>query len=115
MTTVGAVFLPQFSPERLRPVALAADGAGLAQLWLWEDCFLHSGIAAASAALAWTSRLSVGIGLLPVPLRNVALTAMELATLHRLFPGRALVGVGHGRTGRRHRPGRPRPAGRRGR
>src|SRR5829696_1099237 len=96
MTTVGAVFLPQFSPERLRPVALAADGAGLAQLWLWEDCFLHSGIAAASAALAWTSRLSVGIGLLPVPLRNVALTAMELATLHRLFPGRAQVGVGHG-------------------
>ena len=95
-TTVGAVFLPQFSPERLRPVALAADGAGLAQLWLWEDCFLHSGIAAASAALAWTSRLSVGIGLLPVPLRNVALTAMELATLHRLFPGRAQVGVGHG-------------------
>jgi alkanesulfonate monooxygenase SsuD/methylene tetrahydromethanopterin reductase-like flavin-dependent oxidoreductase (luciferase family) len=96
MTTVGAVFLPQFSPDRLRTVALAADGAGLAELWLWEDCFLHSGIAAASAALAWTSRLSVGIGLLPVPLRNVALTAMEVATLHRLFPGRALVGVGHG-------------------
>lgn len=96
MTTVGAVFLPQFPPERLRPVAEAADEAGLAQLWLWEDCFRESGIAAAAAALAWTSRLVVGVGLLPVPLRNVALTAMELATLHRLFPGRAVVGVGHG-------------------
>jgi len=31
-----------------------------------------------------------------VPLRNVALTAMEVATLHRLFPGRVTVGVGHG-------------------
>src|SRR3712207_6924974 len=32
----------------------------------------------------------------PVPLRNVALTAMELATLGRLFPGRIRGGVGHG-------------------
>ena len=39
---------------------------------------------------------AVGIGVLPVPLRNVALTAMETATLHRLFPGRLTVGVGHG-------------------
>ena len=31
-----------------------------------------------------------------MPLRNVALTAMELATLHRLFPGRPNIGVGHG-------------------
>jgi alkanesulfonate monooxygenase SsuD/methylene tetrahydromethanopterin reductase-like flavin-dependent oxidoreductase (luciferase family) len=40
--------------------------------------------------------VKVGVGLLPVPLRNVALTAMELATLHRLFPGRVTVGIGHG-------------------
>ncbi len=96
MTTVGAIFLPQLPPERLRSVAVAADQAGLAQLWLWEDCFRESGIAAAAAALAWTERLVVGVGLLPVPLRNVAGTAMELATLHRLFPGRPLIGVGHG-------------------
>jgi alkanesulfonate monooxygenase SsuD/methylene tetrahydromethanopterin reductase-like flavin-dependent oxidoreductase (luciferase family) len=96
VTTTGAVFLPQFPPERLRPVARAADEAGLAQLWLWEDCFAQSGIAAAAAALAWTERLAVGVGLLPVPLRNVALTAMELSTLFRLFPGRAVVAVGHG-------------------
>jgi alkanesulfonate monooxygenase SsuD/methylene tetrahydromethanopterin reductase-like flavin-dependent oxidoreductase (luciferase family) len=96
MTTVGAVFLPQYPPERLRSVAVAADQAGLAQLWLWEDCFRESGMAAAAAALAWTERVQVGIGLLPVPMRNVAITAMELATLHRLFPGRAIVGVGHG-------------------
>jgi alkanesulfonate monooxygenase SsuD/methylene tetrahydromethanopterin reductase-like flavin-dependent oxidoreductase (luciferase family) len=31
-----------------------------------------------------------------VPLRNVAITAMEIATLHRLFPSRVDVGVGHG-------------------
>ncbi|MFF5410898.1 LLM class flavin-dependent oxidoreductase [Streptomyces albidoflavus] len=96
MTTLGAVFRPQLPPERLRSVARAADAAGLEELWLWEDCFLASGVASTSAALAWTDRLRVGVGLLPVPLRNVALTAMEAATLHRMFPGRAMLAVGHG-------------------
>ncbi|MBN1172002.1 MAG: LLM class flavin-dependent oxidoreductase [Micromonosporaceae bacterium] len=95
-TRIGVVFLPQFPPERLRGIALAADEAGLDELWLWEDCFRESGIASAAAVLAWTKRLRVGIGLLPVPLRNVALTAMEAATLHRMFPQRVTLGVGHG-------------------
>ncbi|NGO71667.1 LLM class flavin-dependent oxidoreductase [Streptomyces boncukensis] len=96
MTALGAVFRPQLPPEKLHSVVRAAEGAGLEELWLWEDCFLESGIASASAALAWSERLRVGVGLLPVPLRNVALTTMEAATLHRLFPGRVTLGVGHG-------------------
>jgi alkanesulfonate monooxygenase SsuD/methylene tetrahydromethanopterin reductase-like flavin-dependent oxidoreductase (luciferase family) len=96
MTALGTVFLPQLPPERLHDVARAAEDAGLEELWLWEDCFWASGIASAAAALAWTERLRVGVGLLPVPLRNVALTAMEVATLHRLFPHRVDIGVGHG-------------------
>jgi alkanesulfonate monooxygenase SsuD/methylene tetrahydromethanopterin reductase-like flavin-dependent oxidoreductase (luciferase family) len=96
MTVLGVVFRPQLPPERLRAVAHAADDAGLEELWLWEDCFLEGGISAAAAALAWTERVRVGVGLLPVPLRNVAVTAMEAATLHRMFPGRAILGVGHG-------------------
>lgn len=90
------IFPPDRPPEQLRHVAESADRAGLEQLWIWEDCFKESGIATAAAALGWTQRLTIGIGLLPVPLRNVALTAMELATLERLFPGRVLPGVGHG-------------------
>ncbi|GAA4935134.1 LLM class flavin-dependent oxidoreductase [Streptomonospora halophila] len=96
MTTLGAVFRPQLPPERLRSVVRTAEESGLDELWLWEDCFLESGIATAAAALAWTERLRIGVGLLPVPLRNVALTAMEAATLHRLFPDRLTLAVGHG-------------------
>lgn len=96
MTDLGVVFRPQMPPERLHGVARVAEEAGLEQLWLWEDCFSESGIAATAAVLAWTQRIAVGVGLLPVPLRNVTLTAMEAATLLRLFPDRVILGVGHG-------------------
>lgn len=98
MTTprVGCVFRPQFAPETLASAARAADVAGLDELWLWEDCFLSGGISAAAVALATTEHLTVGVGVLPVPMRNVALTAMEIATLCRSFPGRVRIGVGHG-------------------
>ncbi|MGA0567190.1 LLM class flavin-dependent oxidoreductase [Rathayibacter sp. KR2-224] len=97
MTRIGAIFNPYPNPpEALVDAAAAAERAGVAELWLWEDCFRQSAFAAASAALAATSSLRVGIGIAPMPLRNVAATAMEIATLARMFPGRLLPGVGHG-------------------
>lgn len=95
-TTLGVVFRPQLPPERLRAVVEAADATGLEELWLWEDCFLEGGVATAAMALSWSERVHIGIGLLPVPLRNPALAAMELATLSRAFPGRLRIGLGHG-------------------
>src|SRR5579859_4489025 len=96
MTTLGTFCWPEVPPERLREVALAAEEAGLDDLWLAEDCFWGGAVPQCAAALAWTSRLRVGIGVLPVPLRSVAATAMDMAMLHRLFPGRVAFGVGHG-------------------
>ena len=93
---MGCVYRPQSPPERIAAAASAADAAGLDELWLWEDCFLAGGISAAAIALANSGRLKVGIGVLPVPMRNVAVTAMEIATLDRAYPGRIRVGVGHG-------------------
>jgi alkanesulfonate monooxygenase SsuD/methylene tetrahydromethanopterin reductase-like flavin-dependent oxidoreductase (luciferase family) len=96
MTILGAITLPQNPPETLREIATTADRGGLDELWLWEDCFLNGGVAAAAAALAWTTNVRVGIGIMPVPFRNVALCAMEIATLARLSGGRAMPGIGHG-------------------
>jgi 5,10-methylenetetrahydromethanopterin reductase len=93
---LGFAFTPPMPPERIRPVARAVEAAGLDELWVWEDLFTESGIATAALALASTERIAVGIGLLPVPLRNVALTAMELATLERAIPNRLIAGIGHG-------------------
>jgi 5,10-methylenetetrahydromethanopterin reductase len=93
---LGIAYVPTLPPERLLELARDAEAAGLDEVWVWEDCFKQSGVASAAAALAVTSRITIGIGLLPAPLRNVALTAMELATLERMFPGRLTAGVGHG-------------------
>jgi 5,10-methylenetetrahydromethanopterin reductase len=93
---VGILFRPQLPPERLREFVISAERAGLDDLWMWEDCFLEGGLTSATAALAWSGSLRIGLGLMPVPLRNPALAAMEVATLARLFPGRFVPAVGHG-------------------
>ncbi len=94
--TTGVIFLPQSPPEDLRGVVEAAEQSGIHELWLFEDCFLEGGLTASTAALSWSQNLRVAIGLLPVPLRNPAVTAMEIATVARLFPGRFVPGLGHG-------------------
>ncbi|MEP7023637.1 MAG: LLM class flavin-dependent oxidoreductase [Actinomycetota bacterium] len=96
MPKVGVVFRPQLPPERLKDYVTAAEAAGLDDVWLWEDCFLEGGMTTAAAALAWTSSLRIGLGLMPVPFRNPALAAMEISTLARLFPGRFVPAAGHG-------------------
>lgn len=92
----GVAFRPQCPPERLRETVEADEAAGVTELWLWEDCFSDGGLTAATAALAWSERLRIGIGLLPVALRNPAVVPMEIATPARLFPDRFVPGLGHG-------------------
>ncbi|MDO5503356.1 MAG: LLM class flavin-dependent oxidoreductase [Actinomycetia bacterium] len=92
-----ALVQPAHQPAELMVAAAqSAEEAGLEEVWLWEDCFFASGIAPAAAILSATERLRVGIGLLPVPLRAPSLTAMEIAAIERMFPGRFLPGLGHG-------------------
>jgi alkanesulfonate monooxygenase SsuD/methylene tetrahydromethanopterin reductase-like flavin-dependent oxidoreductase (luciferase family) len=95
-TRTGVIYRPDFSPDRLRDVAIEAEAAGVDELWVWEDCFQQGGIAQVAVALASTERLGVGVGLVPAPLRNVAAAAMEFATLEAMFPGRVRIAVGHG-------------------
>ncbi|WP_396646020.1 LLM class flavin-dependent oxidoreductase [Microbacterium sp.] len=97
MSRVGTIFSPYpHPPEELREAARVAEGEGVPELWLWEDCFRSSAWAAAAVALAATDHVRVGVGIAPLPLRNVAASAMEVATLVRMFPGRLLPGFGHG-------------------
>lgn len=103
-TTVGsgrlAVLLRPDLPTRdLLPFVREAERLGFDELWVVEDCFFRGGVAQAATALATTSRIHVGIGILPAAARNLAFAAMELTTLADLHPGRLTVGVGHGMPG----------------
>ncbi|MBX3065606.1 MAG: LLM class flavin-dependent oxidoreductase [Anaerolineae bacterium] len=93
---IGVMFRCQYPPEQLRDFARRAEAGGLDELWIVEDCFFAGGIASTATALAVTSTINVGLGILPAVVRNPAFAAMELAALARLFPNRSLPGFGHG-------------------
>jgi alkanesulfonate monooxygenase SsuD/methylene tetrahydromethanopterin reductase-like flavin-dependent oxidoreductase (luciferase family) len=96
VTRFGVVARPEADPSTTVAGVRAADDLGLDALWLWEDCFCSGGIASATAALAASERVHVGLGLMPAPLRNPALAAMEVAGVCRLFPERFTPVFGHG-------------------
>ena len=77
-------------------MARQLDEGGADQLWLIEDCFYTAAAALAGAALAVTERLQVGWASCPPWRATAAVTAMEIATLCGLAPGRVLPGIGHG-------------------
>ncbi|WP_410670463.1 LLM class flavin-dependent oxidoreductase [Amycolatopsis sp. cmx-4-68] len=95
-SSVGVRINREQPPARLRDLARQAEDAGLDELWLVEDCFWAAGIATVATALAVTSTIKVGIGVLPAVARNPAIAAMEIAALAELHPGRLIAGFGHG-------------------
>lgn len=95
---LGVMYRRENAPEALPAYARRAEAIGLDELWVVEDCFFGSGIASAAVALASTETITVGLGIMPAVARNPAFTAMEIATLARLYPDRFLPGIGHGVT-----------------
>ncbi|WP_194891619.1 LLM class flavin-dependent oxidoreductase [Catenulispora pinisilvae] len=96
---VGVMYDRAWAPEGLPAFAREVEALGADELWVVEDLSWGGGISAATVALAATSRMRVGLGIAPAPLRNPALLAMEVALLARVYPGRFVAGIGHGVTG----------------
>ena len=99
MISIGVIAPPDLPPADFVPYVQEAERLGFDQLWVVEDCFFRGGIAQAGVALARTSSITVGIGILPAGARNPAFAALDVSTLANLFPGRLIVGVGHGMPG----------------
>jgi len=90
------MFRREWPADRLIDFARQVEAHDLDEMWVVEDLSFHGGFTQATAALAATSRITVGIGIAPAVVRNVAYTAMEIATLAQMFPGRFHMGFGHG-------------------
>ena len=93
---IGMCFDRGFPAAAVPEYARRLEAHGVQQLWIIEDCFFTAGVSLAATALAVTDQLRVGIGILPAVARNPAITAMEIATLCQLAPGRFRPGIGHG-------------------
>ena len=93
---VGVQVAATTPPAHLCEVATQVERLGYAEVWLAEDYFELGGIASVSTALAATSVIPVGLGVVSGRVRHPALTAMELATLAGAYPGRFMAGIGHG-------------------
>ncbi len=93
---IAITFRREYSPEKVLTYAQQAERLGFRETWVVEDCFFASGIASAAAILASTEAMRVGVGIMPIVARNPVFSAMEIATIGRMYPGRFTAGVGHG-------------------
>jgi alkanesulfonate monooxygenase SsuD/methylene tetrahydromethanopterin reductase-like flavin-dependent oxidoreductase (luciferase family) len=93
---LGMTFPRELPAPLVVDIAERLEAGGADELWVIEDCFFTTGVSLAATALARTSRLVVGIGIMPAVARTAPMTAMEIATLCALAPGRLIAGIGHG-------------------
>lgn len=77
-------------------LAVAAERAGIDQLWISNDLMLRSAPAIVGAITQRTSRLRLGIGIMNPYTVHPAELAMTAATLQELSGGRFMLGLGAG-------------------
>jgi 5,10-methylenetetrahydromethanopterin reductase len=93
---VGYILLTSTPPEEVRPTAALVEDLGFGELWVAEDYFAYGGFVASEAALSATKEIAVGLGIVSSVARHPAVTAMEIASVSRSYPGRFTAGIGHG-------------------
>jgi 5,10-methylenetetrahydromethanopterin reductase len=93
---VGYLILTSTAPEEIAAVSRKVEELGFDELWVAEDYFFYGGFTAAEKALAATTHLRVGLGVVSSVARHPAATAMETANIARTYPGRFRLGIGHG-------------------
>jgi len=93
---VGLMIFSSTPPEDLADAARSAEQSGFDEVWIPEDYFLISGPTSAAICLGATEKIPVGIGVVSSVVRHPAVTAMDVATLARTYPGRITFGIGHG-------------------
>jgi 5,10-methylenetetrahydromethanopterin reductase len=91
-----------FPPGPATPDHIAlAEQLGFRRAWCYDSPALYSDVwATLSRAADRTSRIGLGPGVLVPSLRHVITNAAAIAGLEALAPGRTVVGIGSGFTGR---------------
>ena len=86
-------YWPWFSPQEQIDLAQQADRAGLDSVWVAE-AWGQDVVSVLGHLSAVTERIDLGSGLMQIPARTPAMTAMTAATLDTLSGGRFRLGLG---------------------
>ncbi len=86
-------YWPWFSPHEQIDLAQQADRAGLDSVWVAE-AWGQDVVSVLGHLSALTERIGLGSGLMQIPARTPAMTAMTAATLDTLSNGRFRLGLG---------------------
>jgi F420-dependent oxidoreductase-like protein len=86
-------YWPWFSPDEQVALARQADEGGLDSAWVAE-AWGQDAVSVLGHLSAVTERIGLGAGLLQIPARTPAMTAMTAATLDILSAGRFRLGLG---------------------
>src|SRR5436309_1949089 len=79
-----------------------AEELGFESTWLFDSHMVYPDVYVTLALCAErTKRMIVGPGIAVAPSRIAPVTAHSIATLNQYYPGRAVLGLGTGNTGRR--------------
>jgi hypothetical protein len=80
---------------------MVAEDLGFTSAWFYDSQMLYSDIYATMALVAeHTRRIKVGTGIVVPSNRIAPVTAHSIATINQMAPGRAMLGIGTGFTGR---------------
>src|SRR3954453_23667072 len=86
-------YWPWFSPEEQTELARLADAEGLDSVWI-SEAWGQDAATVLGRLTAVTEQIALGSGLLQIPARTPAMTAMTAATLDVLSGGRFRLGLG---------------------
>jgi F420-dependent oxidoreductase-like protein len=86
-------YWPWFSPEEQVELAVLADGLGLDSVWI-SEAWGQDAVSVLGLLAGRTEQIALGSGLLQIPARRPAATAMAAATLDVLSGGRFRLGLG---------------------
>jgi 5,10-methylenetetrahydromethanopterin reductase len=92
----GAWLFPSVAAPRLVDAFVAAEEAGLDELWLGDEGPARDPFPLLAAAAMRTQRIGLGIAVTNAYLRHPVVSAAEMMTVHELSGGRAILALGPG-------------------
>jgi 5,10-methylenetetrahydromethanopterin reductase len=94
---LGIAFVPDYVDLSILPeYAKSVESCGFHSLWIPEH-FMHGEVfTLLGAAAVCTEKILLGTGIVCLPVRHPALTAMAASTLHKISRGRVVLGIGLG-------------------